>query len=164
MAGEDSPGCLSDQPPLLVAAHAPPQLAGRPSLLGQLKVLAPDPPAAVLGLLASHGADDARRQPPVWGREVVVASGNYGQEDCRVCSTRSMKVSSSLGERWRRSLCQVTMASIRRDSTAASICSYAGRRLPLDAEWSLSSYSSAAWQPLVRQYSSQFARCRSRRT
>jgi hypothetical protein len=50
-------------------------------LLGELEVLAAHPPAAVLGLLSGHGPNDARRQPAVRGREVVVPSSDHGQAD-----------------------------------------------------------------------------------
>ncbi len=81
MAGEDAGGCLFDELPLIVGPHAPPELAGWSPLFGELKVLAPHPPAAVLGLFAGHRANDAGREPPVRGREVVVAARDDGQAD-----------------------------------------------------------------------------------
>jgi hypothetical protein len=91
-------------------------LAGGLASLGQLELLASHAPAAVLGLLAGDGPYDASLQPPVRRREIVVASSDDASR-IRLRSTRSMNASSSLGERCKRSLCQVTMASMLPDST-----------------------------------------------
>src|SRR5205807_8702641 len=63
LPGENPTSRLADELPFSIRAHAPPQLAGRPALLSQLKVLTPDAAAAVFGLLASHRADDAGGKP-----------------------------------------------------------------------------------------------------
>jgi hypothetical protein len=70
MAGEYALGGFSDHLPLVVAAHSPPELARRPTLLGQVEVPAAHTPAAVLRLLAGDCADDAGREPAVRGRQV----------------------------------------------------------------------------------------------
>jgi hypothetical protein len=66
MAGEHAGGCLSDQLPLLGCSHAPPELARWSALLGQLEVLAPYPPAAVLRLLPGHRSHNPGGEAAVW--------------------------------------------------------------------------------------------------
>ena len=65
MPGEDAFRGLPHQLPLGVASDTPSELAGRPALFGQLEMLASDPSAAVLGLLAGHRPDDPCCQPAV---------------------------------------------------------------------------------------------------
>ena len=60
MAFKHSAGGFPDELPLVLAAHAPTQLAGGPALLGQLEVLAPHASAPVLGLLPGDGPYDPR--------------------------------------------------------------------------------------------------------
>jgi len=78
MAGEHTAGGLSDQLTLVVASDAPTKLACGLVLLGELEVRAPNPTAAVLGLLAGDRPDDPYGQPAVRSREVVVAAGDHG--------------------------------------------------------------------------------------
>jgi hypothetical protein len=120
MAHQHSAGGLSDQLPLLVAAHAPTELAGGLALLGELQVLASHAPAPVLGFLPGNGPHDPRREAPVRGCEVVVPSSNHGQADAPALDEidEGLKF---LGERCRRSLCQVPMASMLPESMAASM-------------------------------------------
>jgi len=63
--------------PFDLAPNARAELARRPALLSDLQVLAPDPPTTVLRLLASHRANDARREPALRRREVVVAAAHH---------------------------------------------------------------------------------------
>jgi len=81
LAGQDPVRSLPDELPLGCGAHAPPQLTGRPPLLGQLEVLAADPAATVLGLLARHRSDDPCGEPPLGRREVVVAARHHRNAD-----------------------------------------------------------------------------------
>lgn len=81
IAFEHPTGGFPDALALVLAAHTPTQLAGGPSLLGHLEVLASHASAPVLRLHPGHGSYDARGQSPVRGREVVVASADYRQTD-----------------------------------------------------------------------------------
>lgn len=64
LAGENTIRSLPDEFTLSLAAHAPPELARWPALLGKLQVLASDPAAAVSdSLLATAPTIRAVKRP-----------------------------------------------------------------------------------------------------